>query len=271
MNPSQKPHIVDKDAHKHFCKLAKKSGLDPDDLWVGRYVDYEWEHCRHVFEHTCSTLNGLRALEFGCNYGATSIVLAALGAKVTAIDINKNYIDLAKLNAERYGLSEKISFIHVADTTQLPFDNEIFDLVSCNSVLEYVPRNILNNVQQEINRVLKHSGLIVITGTSNRIWPKEVHSGKWFVNYAPMALDWMIFGGKDMERGVFPWQILRGFGSYKNYDLETSGKAYLDAKISMGIAANRLHLLRIANRLLNIIGLSAGLVTPSISVTLRKT
>ncbi|HHI94768.1 MAG TPA: class I SAM-dependent methyltransferase [Gammaproteobacteria bacterium] len=267
---TDKPQIVDQQAHDAFCTFAHNMGLDPDDLWVGRYVDYEWEHGRHVFEHACPSLEGQHALEFGCNYGATAIVLATLGVTVTAIDINEQYVELAKLNAARYGLSENITFLHVTDTTQLPFETAQFDLVSCNSVLEYVPIDILQKVQGEIDRVLAKNGLIFIAGTSNRIWPKEVHSGKWWVNYLPPRLDHILFAGQNLERGVFPWQILRGFGNYQNADLTANGKAYLAAKASMGVAQNRLQILRITNRLLNLFGITVGLVTPSISVTLRK-
>jgi len=245
-------------------------GLDPDDLWVGRYVDYEWNHSRHVFVHACDSLEEQQVLEFGCNYGATAIVLATLGATVTAIDINKQYVELAKLNAARYGLSEKITFRHVTDTTQLPFETAQFHLVSCNSVLEYVPPGILQKVQHEIDRVVAKNGLIFIAGTSNRIWPKEVHSGKWWVNYLSPRLDNILFSGQNLERGVFPWQVLRGFGDYQNADLISSGKAYLAAKASMGVAQNRLQILNMANRILSVLGITVGLVTPSISVTLRK-
>jgi len=265
-----KPEITDPEAHDAFCACARNMGLDPDDLWVGRYVDYEWDHSRHVFEHACDSLEGQQALEFGCNYGATAIVLATLGATVTAIDINEQYIELAKLNAARYGLSKNITFLHVTDTTQLPFEAAQFQLVSCNSVLEYVPANILQKVQREIDRVVAKNGLIFIAGTSNRIWPKEVHSGKWWVNYLSPRLDHILFAGQDLERGVFPWRILRGFGDYQNADLIAGGKAYLDAKASMGVARNRLQILSMTNRLLGLFGITAGLVTPSISVTLRK-
>ncbi|NOX75395.1 MAG: class I SAM-dependent methyltransferase [Gammaproteobacteria bacterium] len=265
-----KPQIVDQQAHETFCAFARSMGLNPDDLWVGRYVDYEWDHSRHVFEHACDSLAGQYALEFGCNYGATAIVLATLGVTVTAIDINEQYVKLAKLNAARYGLSEKITFLHVTDTTQLPFEPAQFHLVSCNSVLEYVPADILQKVQREIDRVLAKNGLIFIAGTSNRIWPKEVHSGKWWVNYLSPGLDNLLFAGQNLERGVFPWQILHGFGDYQNADLNSGGKAYLAAKTSMGIARNRLQILRAANRVLSLFGVTVGLVTPSISVTLRK-
>jgi len=265
-----KPQIVDPQAHDAFCTFARSMGLDPDDLWVGRYVDYEWKHSRYVFEHACHSLKGQQALEFGCNYGATAIVLATLGVTVTAIDIDEQYIELAKLNAARYGLSEKITFLHVTDTTRLPFEAAQFHLVSCNSVLEYVPADVLQKVQREIDRVLAKNGLIFIAGTSNRIWPKEVHSGKWCVNYLPPRLDHILFAGQSLERGVFPWQILRGFGDYQNADLASNGKAYLAAKASMGIPQNRLQILRITNRLLGLFGITVGLITPSISVTLRK-
>lgn len=262
--------ILDPSADEEFSALARDMGLDPEDQWVGRYVDYEWDHGRHIFQSWYPSLTGVRVLEFGCNYGASAIVLAALGADVAAVDVNADYIALAKLNAMRYGMADKIGFVHIPDTTDLPFDLEHFDCVSCNSVLEYIMPDKLHSVQQEIDRVLVPDGLILVTGTSNRLWPREVHSRKWLVNYLPRLCDPILFRSDPPERGVFPWQVVRGFGNYQNADLQDHGSAYLTSRLKIGQSTGKLRILRATNLCLNTVGLTVGMLTPSISVALQK-
>ena len=158
----------------------------------------------------------------------------------------------------------------MADTSRLPFPDGYFDVITCCSVLEYVPHRMLRAVQRELDRVLRQGGVIVVTGTSNRLWPKEVHSRRWLVNYLPRPLDrW--FTSDTRERGALPWQIRRGFGAhYENLDRTDRGRAYLDAKRAAGDGGAKRAVFAAANRLLLAAGLSIGLATPSISVRLRK-
>lgn len=268
MSPA--PTITNPAALETFRNSARAYAFNPDSLWVGGYVTYEWAHARHVFESRQVPLAGARVLEFGCNLGATSIVLAALGAQVTGVDVNPQLVELARANAACYDTPGRAEFIHVADTTALPFDDQAFDLISCNSVLEYVPHPLLHSVQKEIDRTLKIGGLIFITGTSNRLWPYEVHSRKWLTNYLPRALDAVLFGGKEIKRGIFPWEVLRDFGAYENLDWHDGGRAFLESRRRMGVSGYKLTLLALANRMLHPAGLTAGLMTPSFSMTLCK-
>lgn len=268
MNPP--PTITHLAARETFRSLALRQGHDPDGVWTGGYVDYEWEHARHVFESRGAALAGARVLEFGCNLGATSIVLAACGATVTGVDVSLASVDLARANAACYQVSGSVEFIHVPDTRALPFAAQEFDFISCNSVLEYVPPPLLPAVQQEIDRTLKIGGVIYITGTSNRLAPREVQSQKWLTNYLPRAWDTVLFRGRSIQRGVFPHQIRRGFGDYENLDWIDGGAGFLESRRRMGMSRAKLALLATANRLLHPLGLTVGLITPSLSVTLRK-
>lgn len=262
--------VSDATAEKQFRKLAAQRGLDPDNLWVGGYVAYEWAHIRHVFQAYRSDLRGTHILEFGCNFGASAIVLAKLGAQVTAIDVDRGIIELARANAAMYGLQDRIEFIHVPDTTTMPFGEALFDIANCNSVLEYVPPPLLKSVQQEIDRVLKPNGLIFVSGTSNRLWPVEMHSRKWLVNYLPGFLDRLLFGGRAIEKGTFPWNIRYGFGKYENVDLAEGGRSFFEAKRRIGLSSKKLLVLKTINTLTRPIGVWMGLILPSLTLTLRK-
>jgi 2-polyprenyl-3-methyl-5-hydroxy-6-metoxy-1,4-benzoquinol methylase len=266
----QIPTIVDYEADQRFKSIATRLNLNPDSPWVGGYVEYEWEHGRFFFQRPECEFANASILEFGCNVGATAVILAFLGARVTAIDVDKQILELAKANAQRYGVAQDIDFLHVPDTTSLPFDSETFDYVSCNSVLEYVDRRQLPLVQQEINRMVKKHGVLFLMGTSNRLWPREIHSKRWFVNYIPSALDNILYKGKHVERGVSPWRVLNGFGNYENLDLQDQAAFFLECKRKMGLSADKLLLLKTLQRILSVVGMSIGLIMPNIFLTLQK-
>ena len=65
-------------------------------------------------------VQGKRVLEFGCNKGATSIVLAHYGARVTAVDIDPSSLGMARLNTQRYGI-RGIRFQGIEEGERLPF------------------------------------------------------------------------------------------------------------------------------------------------------
>lgn len=251
--------IEDQEADARFRRLAVQGGLNPDDPWVGGYVDYEWTHARYIFEPLIP--RGPRVLEFGCNVGATSVVLARLGADVTGVDVNAWCVELARANAGRYGV--RADFLHLEDTRRMPFETASFDLVSSNSVLEYVPRHMLGEVQREIDRVLKPEGLVVVTGTSSRLWPKEVHSRRWS-NWIPRS--W----APALQRGISPWQVRSGFVRYEDLGVSDRGRWLIEAKRQMGFPVWSCRLMRLAGTALAPLGVSAGMLTPSIALLLRK-
>jgi SAM-dependent methyltransferase len=260
--------VVDVRADARFRELVVGVGKDPDEPWMGGYFDYEWERGRHIFETGIASLEGAKVLEFGCNYGATAIVLAALGARVVGLDIDAFALKLALENVARYGMSDRVELFSYKDTSRLSFSNATFDHVVCNSVLEYVEANCLHDVQREIDRVLKPGGLILVAGTSNRLAPKEIHSGRWLINYLPQLFDaWT--ANPQHQRGVLPWRIRYGFGSYENLDWSDQGRAYLEARRRFQSPQDH-RLLRIAHRCARCLRVTLGLLTPSIAVRLRK-
>jgi SAM-dependent methyltransferase len=268
--PTSTPIVVDAAANREFERVAREAGFDPDNRWIGGFVDEVWRRGRHLFQSWGFRLADRRVLEFGCNVGATAIVLALLGARPVAIEPNARYLRVARANAARYGVAGRIDFVQVADTTRLPFPDATFDLVTCAAVLEYVEPQSLAQVQRDIDRVVRPGGIIVVSGTSNRLWPREILSGRWFINYVPRSVDRYLPVSAPRQRGVFPWRVRYGFGQYQNLDRVNRGHAYLMARQHMhpgplfrlGFAA--------ANAVALACGTSLGLLTPTICVTLKK-
>jgi len=265
-----RPRIRSAELHEAFLQQVRAVGMNPDDPWVRDYVDYEWSHLRPWLAAYGIELAGREVLELGCNIGASSVVMAALGARVRGVDIDPAVVDVAASNARRYGLDHAAGFACVADTRDLPFAAAGFDVVLCNSVLEYVQPGQLAAVQREADRVLKPGGLLLVTGTSSRLWPKEVHTDRWFTNYVPRALDGLLFGGRSPMRGVWPWTMRYGFGAgYRNLDARDRGAAFLAARAAMDPPMDSaMH--RFGARLGALLGIGPGLLMRNISCVLGK-
>lgn len=179
------------------------------------------------------------------------------------MDIDASNIELAILNAELYGVGENIDFGLIAQNGHLPFEDEFFEVIICNSVLEYVEKSDLKKTLSELSRVLKSGGKIIITGTSNRLSMREVHSGRWFINYLPRALN-------HFQIGINPFRVLRAFNGYKNQDLLDDGKKYFETRRRFGLSESRIRFLKILSKILKPFNISVGLITPSFSVILQK-
>jgi ubiquinone/menaquinone biosynthesis C-methylase UbiE len=262
------PSICDTSADQQF-QVAVRERFPESYEFEARYVEHEMAHIGHVFATGLCPVQGKEVLEFGCNIGATSIVLAHYGARVTAADISPAHLEMARLNTQRYG-SPGVRFQLLHESERLPFADDNFDVVTCNSVLEYVRPDLLAGVQRELNRVLKPGGLLLVFGTSNRLSPIEMHSGEWFNNYIPRRFDQV--SGRQRERGVSPWRLKRGFGT--GYDDLFSGRAgtqrYIELKHRMGLNGARLRLLSALGMLSAISSLSVPLLLPYATVLLRK-
>jgi SAM-dependent methyltransferase len=90
-------------------------------------------------------------LDLGCGTGEYSKGLKDLGFDVTAGDI-----DLA-----RFEYKGEIEFKHCDITKKLPFADNVFDYVLMTEVIEHL--NNSYEVIQEINRVLKNNGSLVLS------------------------------------------------------------------------------------------------------------
>ena len=265
------PVVVDPAADADFRARAAAMGIDPDDRWVGGYVPVAWEEVRHLIAAYVGDATGAALLEFGCNYAASSIVAAAMGARVTGVDVDAEAVALARLNAARHGFTDRIDLCHVADTRRLPFADGAFDVILCISVLEYVAPGELPAVLAELRRVARPGGLILVSGTASRLAPREVHSGRWLVNYWPRALDRRLLRRSEpLQRGVNPLTIVRAFGDYENLDLADHGARWCAARRAMGQSPVKLAAARRLAALIRPFGLSIGMAGSSFSAAWRK-
>lgn len=83
--------------------------------------------------------DSLRALDIGGGAGANAVRLARLGFQVTLLDSSPAMLDLAQRSAQEAGVAEKIT-LKLGDAARLEdlFTTELFDVILCHNVLEYV-------------------------------------------------------------------------------------------------------------------------------------
>jgi SAM-dependent methyltransferase len=81
-----------------------------------------------------------RVLEVGCGIGTDTISFARAGARVTAVDLSPNSLDIARRRAEVYGLSDRIDF-HLANCEELSksVPPKVYDLVYSFGVIHHTP------------------------------------------------------------------------------------------------------------------------------------
>ena len=122
------------------------------------------------------------AIDVGCGPGIMLLDLKAKGYDVIGLDISKNMLEKARDIFLRLGA--EIPNMAVADIECLPFRREVFDLIVCAGVIEYLDRD--DKALTEISRTLKTGGLTMITFTNaltpfwiietiskiSGIWPK---------------------------------------------------------------------------------------------------
>jgi ubiquinone/menaquinone biosynthesis C-methylase UbiE len=135
------------------------------------------------------SISGKNILDFGCGSGHSTFALAWRGASCKGIDISKESVEKAIALKKEYFNDLDINFISVKDTINLPFSDNEFDVVVCNAVFEHIFPEKREKIFNELYRVTKPNGFIIIRGTPNRYFPKDGHTTElWLVPWMPLAL-----------------------------------------------------------------------------------
>jgi len=138
---------------EHFLKISKK------------YADFEEK----------------MVLDLGCGNGYLSMEAAKVTSTVVALDIRSRI--LKDFKASKL-FKEKIIEL-VADATYLPFKSGTFESVFSYDLYEHVSNQ--EQLLNEIFRVAKKGGCIALS-TGNKLFPKDRHTGLWFIDYLPKRL-----------------------------------------------------------------------------------
>jgi len=84
--------------------------------------------------------NGRRVLEIGCGLGTDAVAYASWGARVTAVDVSANSLELCRKRAWRYGLSDKINCVWAnAERLSHSLPVQPYDLIYSFGAVHHTP------------------------------------------------------------------------------------------------------------------------------------
>ncbi len=130
-------------------------------------------------------LQGKKVLEIGAGTGRDSIPLIAHGAHVTQLDYAENSLRILKRFADDLHLPVAIVG---GDTFQLPFQDESFDVVFHQGLLEHFHHPQAESLLKENIRVLKRGGVLLVDVPQRyHMYTLAKHLmmavGKWFAGW----------------------------------------------------------------------------------------
>jgi SAM-dependent methyltransferase len=126
--------------------------IDPASINIeGMFESSTAPENRFILART-GDLNGKTILDLGCGAGESSVFFARKGAHCYAADCSQGMIALTRKLAALHGV-EIIACL--TDAGELPFENNIFDIVYAANLLHHVD---VQKTLREIYRVLKPGG-----------------------------------------------------------------------------------------------------------------
>jgi len=140
------------------------------------------------------SLRGKRILDIGSGSGSSAFVMMDKGAKsVQGVEPNTDFVVLAEMRAQDEGFSHDVTFLHLKDTRKLPFDDNKYDIVTFNAVLEHIKPSLREDIIKEAYRCLTPGGLLVFAETPNRVFPYDGHTtGLPLIPWLPLAISYPI-------------------------------------------------------------------------------
>lgn len=124
---------VDQQELNKFASLASRWWDPEGDLKTLHQVN----PLRLGFIDSKANLNGKKVIDIGCGGGILTESMAALGAEVTGIDMNKSLIDIAKLHQLETGTQAEYLTTSAEDIAKERHGQ--YDVVTCLEMLEHVP------------------------------------------------------------------------------------------------------------------------------------
>jgi ubiquinone/menaquinone biosynthesis C-methylase UbiE len=151
------------------------------DWWLDemqRRQDFDYVGKRLVtLINRFGTLRGKKILDIGSGSGSSAFVMMDKGAKsVQGVEPNNQFVELAEMRARDEGFQNTTQFLHIKDTSKMPFEDGKFDIVTFSAVLEHIPPSLRQDIIKEAYRCLAPGGLMVFAETPNRAFPFDGHT-----------------------------------------------------------------------------------------------
>ncbi len=157
-----------------MVETEKKKGR-AKDFGLPEYFDMQADmgHTKHIggwiatqdLAELCQLGEGQELLYVGSGSGVAAIKIAQeYGCRVVGVDLLESMVQAAREWAQRRGATDRTEF-RVADAQDLPFEDDRFDVLICESVNTFVPD--INRAAREYVRVVKPGGYL---GMNEAVW-----------------------------------------------------------------------------------------------------
>jgi 2-polyprenyl-3-methyl-5-hydroxy-6-metoxy-1,4-benzoquinol methylase len=130
------------------------------------------------------SLRGKRILDIGCGFGASSYCFMQRGAdNIVAADLVKENTDFARRFFAGRGLDQRIDIRHEDVVPGLTRGE--YDVIWLQAVMEHLLPSERQEYLPRFWEALRPGGVLVITETPNRFWPRETHTtgGRWWLSW----------------------------------------------------------------------------------------
>ncbi len=159
--PSQWKPIIDRLSEEFFTVVLGGPHLGFISMLEGRGKTKAYRRMVQQLLTEAELEDGQTVLDVGCGTGVFDrwIVQNMLpNGHITAVDVNKYFLDSAEMLSEMEGLEQQLSF-RQADAQNLPFEDNTFDIAMSITVLEEVDAD---KVFAEMIRVTKVGGKVAV-------------------------------------------------------------------------------------------------------------
>lgn len=121
-----------------------------------------------------------KAAEFGCGYGRMTPVLKEFAPSVVAFERDQELLFLASM------ANPGIEFVCPQTLEHVPANDQLFDLILTYTVIQHMRDEECRNVLQEISRVMKLNGVLVLCEQTDPNEQDATTHGRAIVEYSSM-------------------------------------------------------------------------------------
>ncbi len=144
-------------------------------------------------------------LEIGCGTGCSTFALAEQGARVTAVDVDKNSLTVAEPRCSLYGLEAQYFQANATEVHQL-FSDQHFDFIIFYASLEHMTLAERLIAMKSTWEMLAPGDLWCVVETPNRLWYHDGHTSLLpFFFWLPddLAYQYARFSARDNFRELY--------------------------------------------------------------------
>ncbi len=145
--------MLKKDAEDYKIESREKFNKQAEKYDSGN----KGKHARSLYESVLNRLDELsfnNLLDVGCGTGnLLKLISSRYDTQIAGVDLTPKMLNIARIK-----LGDEVD-LKIADSEELPFDNDKFDMVICTDSFHHYPHP--DKVLGEIKRVLKQDGMIL--------------------------------------------------------------------------------------------------------------